>query len=75
MCGMAEQMNARTWVCERDDNEPDSPFCAKLLIGEEVIASGRGVDEVAAYGALVAALDRQGIRDGNVLGMHDLMRR
>jgi hypothetical protein len=50
-------------------------FCATLLIDDEPIASGRGVDEVSAYAALVEALSLKGIVDGSVLGMQGLMRR
>ena len=66
---MAENINMRTWACERDDNDAAAPFFATLMIGEQLIASGHGVDEVTAYAALVDDLDRQGIADGSVLGM------
>jgi len=72
---MARQVNVRTWTCDRDDSDPAAPFVAVLRIGDQVIASGRGVDEVAAYTAFVDALDAQGVSDGNVLRMQDLMRR
>jgi hypothetical protein len=72
---MGNATNVRTWTCERDDQDPAAPFIAMLRIGDELIASGRGAEEVAAYAALVDALDRQGVSDGQVLGMQDLMRR
>jgi hypothetical protein len=72
---MRKQTNVRTWMCKRDSNNPSAPFCATLLIDDEPIASGRGVDEVSAYAALVEALSVKGIVDGSVLGMQVLMRR
>ena len=65
----------RSWACNRDDGDPAAPFCATLTVGENVIAAGRGANEVSAYAALVAALDRQGIQDSGVLAMQALMRR
>ena len=72
---MADHTTSRSWICERDEKDLAEPFCARLTIGDELIASGRGVDEVMAYAALVNTLDRQGITDGHVLGMQALMRR
>ena len=72
---MRKQTNLRTWTCERDSDNLSAPFCATLLIDDEPIASGRGVDEVSAYAALVEALSLKGIVDGSVLGMQALMRR
>ena len=72
---MDTQSAVRSWSCNRDDKDPVAPFCAMLTVGENVIAAGRGADEVSAYAALVAALDRQGIQDSGVLGMQALMRR
>ena len=74
MTRMVAPPGSRTWTCERDDEDPAAPFIAMLKINDEVIASGRGADEVAAYAALVNALDQNGIADGHVLGMQDLMR-
>ena len=72
---MDTQSPVRSWSCNRDDKDPDAPFCATLAVGEILIAEGCGADEVSAYAALVAALDRQGIHDSGVLGMQALMRR
>ena len=72
---MDTQSAVRSWACNRDDGDPAAPFCATLTVGEIVIASGRGTDEVGAYATLVAALDRQGVQDSGVLGMQALMRR
>jgi hypothetical protein len=68
---MAEPAASRAWVCERDDRDPAAPFQATLLIGDEPVASARGVDEVTAFARLAEAV----AADGRVLGMVRLMRR
>jgi hypothetical protein len=68
---MAEPAASRTWVCERDDRDPAAPSHASLLIGDEPVASARGVDEVSAFARLAEDVGA----DGRVLGMVGLMRR
>jgi len=64
-------------VCQRDDLDAPSPYCAKLLIDDEPVASARGVNEVTAFARLAEMVDTQDIAGagGGVLGMIALMRR
>jgi hypothetical protein len=72
---MPEQRGIRSWTCDRDPTNPHAPYCTTLSIGDETIASGRGINEVDAYAALIDVLSQQGIADGRILGMQELMRR
>jgi hypothetical protein len=67
-------MAIRTWSCERDEHDAASPFRATLLIDDQPIASGRGADEITAFGHLADILQEQGLRDGDVLGLQAMMR-
>jgi hypothetical protein len=72
---MPEQRGIRSWTCDRDSTTPHAPYCATLSIGDETIASPRGINDVDAYAALIDVLSQQGIADGRILGMQELMRR
>jgi hypothetical protein len=61
-------------VCERDDQDVASPYCAKLLINDTLVASGRGVDEITAFFRLADTVHAQGLSDGSVLFMTTLTR-
>ena len=71
---MAQPVASRSWVCERDNQDAASPFCAKLLIKDDQVASARGIDEMTAFANLIETLHARGIAEGRALGFEALMR-
>jgi hypothetical protein len=70
---MGETTAVRSWICERVGEDSILRYEATLLIGEEPIASARGVDERSAFTALLEMLLNRGSSDGFVLGMAGIM--
>jgi hypothetical protein len=70
---MRETNPVRSWICERVGDDPMLPYEATLLIGEEPVASARGLDERSAFTALLEMLLSRGSSDGFVVGLAGIM--
>jgi hypothetical protein len=71
---MAQPVASHTWVCERDNLDTASPYCARLLIDDKTVVSARGTDELTAFVRLTETIHAQGIKEGGVLALVALMR-
>ena len=71
---MAQPVASHSWVCERDNQDAASPYCARLLVDDKTVVSARGADELTAFIRLSETIHTQGINEGGVLAFVALMR-